>query len=427
MNVVHRPTRSWRARAGVAVLGLALALVPALPAAPAAAAAPSVQLVSLTSHTEAGAVLVAGQVVNHTGHTVDWVPVALDLLNAKGALVGSRTAYAQTSSLDDGELSGFSTVFEAPAGYDHLSVRSVGGSASAGPANRNFTTTVTNHYVDSGGVDHLVGTVRNTNAGRASLVSVDVTYLDGNGRAIGAEQGFPEAADGSDYMAAGETDSFDITYDGPSTPASYVLLADSLDDPSPLPTTSVSSGGGTRAYGQSAAIAGRVTKRGTDTGLDAVDVQLLAQTAGSATWGVALTGRTDHDGKVSFSPKPARNTTYVIRLPAAATRLGSQSSGQAVVVNALDTAKLSSASLAVGRTATLTATVAPTQAGRTVTLQRLVSGKWTNIASHALDSRSSWVFPLKPTARGTYTYRTTTGAYAANGAGASAQVTLKVT
>ena len=96
------------------------------------------------------------------------------------------------------------------------------------------------------------------------------------------------------------------------------------------------------------------------------------------------------------------------------------------MVNALHTAKLSATSTALGRTTSLTATVAAPQAGRTVTLQRLVSGRWTDLSSHALGSSSSWVFPLKPAARGTYTYRTTTTAYAGNGAGASAPVMLKV-
>ena len=95
-------------------------------------------------------------------------------------------------------------------------------------------------------------------------------------------------------------------------------------------------------------------------------------------------------------------------------------------MNALNTAKLSTANIKLGRTASLTATVSPGQAGRLVTLQRLVSGRWTNVSSHALDGRSTWVFAVKPAARGTYTYRTSSAAYAANGAGTSAPVSLKV-
>ena len=426
MSTVRRFSRARCAQAGVAVLGLSLALISALPSTPAAAATGEVQVVSSSSFTEDGGVFVAGQLVNHTGHPVNQVEVVLNLLDSSGAKVGSETAAAQTGTLDDGESSGFSIAFEEPQGYHHLSIGSVTSKQSAQPANRNFTVTVSRHYTGEFGEDHLVGTVKNLNTGKAFFTTVDATYFDNNGKAIGAEQDMPVPADGSGALAAGETAEFDVAYLGPqgaAAPASYVLLADS----SPLATSLVSSGGGTRTYGQSAPIAGRVTARGTNYGFSALSVDLLAQTAGSTAWKVVLTGKTNSDGKVSFSPKPERNTSYVIRLPASASQQGSQSPSQAVVVNALNTAKLSAASMKLGRTATLTATVAPGQAGRIVTLQRLVSGKWTNVTSHALNSKSSWVFSVKPTARGSYTYRTSTAAYAANGAGASAPVALKVT
>ena len=428
-STVRSPKNLWWARrTPSAVVVLALAGVLASAPVPAQAASGAVELVSYSSGADDyGYVHVAGQVVNRTGQTVGSVVVVVDQLDRQGSLVGTDTTYAQTTVLDDGEFSGFSTMFQAPKGYDHLVIRSVGGSQSYRPANRNFAITVTNRYRSSSGEDHIVGTIKNLNTSEASLVSVDATYFDEVGTAVGATSAYPTAANGSGAMAAGETNSFDVSFVDSSTPASYVLIAESYDDPSPLPTSWVSSGGGTRTYGQSAAIAGRVTKRGTDVGLDAVTVQLLAQTAGSSTWNVTLTATTDYDGRVSFSPRPARNMSYVIRLPASATQQGSQSPSQPVVVNALHGAKLSATSVALGRTATLTATVAPSQAGRILTLQRLVSGKWTNVTSHALDGKSSWVFSVKPTARGTYTYRTSSAAYAANGAGTSAPVSLKVT
>ena len=432
MSTVRRLSRARCIQSGVAVLGLSLALTSALPPAPAAAATEVrwLKVLSSTSFTEKGIVYVAGQLVNQTGYTVDRVAVTLDLRDAKDQSIGVEMVDAQTSTLDDGELTGFSIAFPAPQKYHHLFTGGVEALQSPQPANHNFAITVARHYAGTSGEDHLVGTVKNLNTAEASEVTVDATYFDKDKKAIGAEQVDLLAENGSPTLAAGETVPFDVVYEGQTgapAPASYVLIADSLDDPSPLPTSWVSSGGGARTYGQSAPIAGRITKRGTNKAPGVVSVELLAKTAGSTAWQVVLTGKTSADGKVAFSPKPVRNTSYAIRLPASASQQGSQSASLAVVVNALNTAKLSTASMALGRTASLTATVAPSQAGRIVTLQQLVSGKWTNVTSHALDGKSSWVFSVKPTARGTYTYRTSSAAYAANGAGTSAQVSLKVT
>ena len=431
-SLVRTPKNLWvdgPVRSALAALALTAAVGSVLSPAPAQAATATgrVQLVSHSSEADSyGYIKLAGQVVNHTGRSVSFVSIVVDQLDRQGKLLATSTTYAQTSVLDDGESSGFTTTLKPLAGYDHLAIRSVGGSPSYRPANRNFAVTVTNRYRSDSGQDHIVGTIKNLNNTKASFVSVEATYFDAAGTAIGATSDYPTTADGSGEMAAGETDSFDVTYYGSSTPASYVLLGDSIDEPSPLPTSWVSSSGGARTHGQSAAIAGRLTKRGTDTGHSGAAVQLLAQTAGSSAWTVLLSAKTDYDGKVAFSPRPERNTSYAIRLPASTTQTGSQSPSHAVVVNALHGVRLSANNLALGRATSLTATVAPSQAGRTVTLQRLTAGKWTDVASHALGSSSSWGFTVKPTVRGTYTYRTSTTAYAGNGAGTSAPVTLKV-
>ena len=432
MSTVRRLSRARCAQSGAAVLGLSLALSSALPSIPAAAAAGAVQVVSSSSFTEDGGVFVAGQLVNRTGHAIARPGMSLLLLDSRNKSLGSVGTGAQTGTLDDGEFSGFSIAFQAPEGYDHLRIGTLSNDQSAQPANRNFAITVTDHYtLGDHGLHHVVGTIKNLNTGRASLVSVDATYFDKSGKAIGAEQDFPSPDDGSNALAAGETADFDVVYQGQTgaaAPASFVVVANSPDDPSPMPTSWVSvGGGGALAYGEGAEITGTVTKRGTDNAPRTASVELLARVAGASDWKVVSTSKTNSEGKVLFRPKPERNTSYVIRLPATATQKGSQSPSQAVVVNALNTAKLSAASTKLGLSATLTATVAPGQAGRTVTLQRLVSGKWTNVTSHALSSKSAWVFSVKPTARGTYTYRTSTAAYAANGAGASAPVALKVT
>lgn len=418
----------FRSAVAVALLTAVTVLPLAVPSP--AAAAPGIELLSLQSYVDRGGdVEYAGQVVNHMGHTVNTVIIKVDERSSTGTSVGTTTAGSSLTRLDDGEVSSFWGSFAPPAGYDHVAVTSMNATQAYNPANNNFTTTVTDRVTDQGGDQHLKGTIRNDNNAPTSDINLYATFFDASGTPVDVKGTTVYGPDGSTTLAAGETVPFDImlyTYDGPAE-VSYKVIGDGGEDPSPLPTTLTASGGGVRTYGQHVSIAGRLSKRGTPSVVQLAPVQLMSKTAGSSTWVVAARSTTDYAGNVTFSPAPAKNTSYQIVAPASSRQVGSASRVLTATVNAALVSRLSATSAPLGHAVTLTTTVRPGEAGRPVTLQRLVSGRWTNVVSHTLTSSSGSTFSVRPSARGTYTYRTTVTATSTNGAGASPAVTLKVT
>lgn len=414
-----------KVRSAVAVALLTGVTVLPLAVPSPASAAPGIELLSVQSYLgRGGEVEYAGQVVNHTGHTVSTVIIKVDERDSSGTSVGTDTSGSAESILDNGEVSGFWGTFAPPAGFDHVVVTSMNAAQGYSPANHNFTTTVTERVI-AGGELHLRGTIRNDNNAPTDYINVCATFFDASGKPVDVQGVAVQGPNGS--LAPGETVPFDIPMYDSTDAASYTVIGDSSQEPSPLPTTSTASGGGVRTYGQRFSIKGHLTERGTPMNVRQAAVQLMAKTAGSSTWAVAARGTTDNLGAVTFSPAPAKNTSYQIVLPASSGQAGSTSPVLKATVNAALVSRLSATSVPLGHAVVLSTTVRPGEAGRPVTLQRLVSGRWTNVASHTLTSSSGSTFSVRPSARGTYTYRTTVTATSTNGAGASPAVTLKVT
>ena len=63
------------------------------------------------------------------------------------------------------------------------------------------------------------------------------------------------------------------------------------------------------------------------------------------------------------------------------------------------------AAVTLGKSFTLTTTVAPSRAGKSAYLQRLVGSTWTTIATKVLSSTSAGTFVVKPASRATFSYR----------------------
>ena len=69
------------------------------------------------------------------------------------------------------------------------------------------------------------------------------------------------------------------------------------------------------------------------------------------------------------------------------------------------TARLQASTITLGKTITVTGTVAPSHQGQKVYLQRLVNGVWKGAATATLTSASTYTLRAKPPAQGTLTYR----------------------
>jgi serine protease len=85
--------------------------------------------------------------------------------------------------------------------------------------------------------------------------------------------------------------------------------------------------------------------------------------------------------------------------------LGSRTGNATVEVRPLITAYLSATSFRLGGSTAFYGYLRPQHPGQTVYLQRSISGTWTNITTGKLNTTGNYGFTIKPTVRGTYSYR----------------------
>lgn len=202
-------------------------------------------------------------------------------------------------------------------------------------------------------------------------------------------------------LAQGTTYSFRIwTQDrsGKLSPASSRTLVGTAE--------TMSSNVTTLTYRGAVTLSTRLTRRDTGAALTGVPVQLYARRVGATAWNLLTTSTTSSTGTVSFVNKPAASVDYMWIYRGSASFVGSSSTVRRVGVRAAVTAAVSRTSLALGGSFTMSGSVAPTHAGKSVYLQRYAgNGTWTTLASRALSSTSAYAFTVKPGWRGTFTYR----------------------
>lgn len=387
-----------------------------------------------------GAYIVTGELVNGTGYAVN----ASIEIGPRGRSSGPEMAYPALSILDDGERSAFKirlflnygeSVFYQPVW-----------SQSVYPADHRFTVTTTSTTRDANGRSRVVGTVRNDNRTAVHTPTVHATFFDSAGRVVDTEGTYPATAQGTvtepgDFMAAGAVGTFDITRHEGSPDESVALIGESPDEPTPLPIDFSLDGsctGPTYRYGLAGGVSGRIIKHGTRSGVGGVRVQLLRRQAGSQSWRLRATRTTDDaGGGVTFGITDQVNTTYKLRALASTTVPRAETPPCPINVYAAVSVALKPKTLAKGKLAKLTTVVAPNEAGRRVTLERLIAVpdpdlrgafryKWKAVDSHKLNRKSSYTFTIKATKKGDHLYRTRVGAITTNGAGKSRKVTLRV-
>lgn len=155
--------------------------------------------------------LITGVVKNAGSDNVSNVEVDLTFYDASNNVVESddanTTAFGDLSELAPGEQTGFTTIFDLPAGYDHFSVTSVSGDDDPTPPNHNFTVAITSTADDGNGGTQITGTVTNRNATTAENVDVTFIFFDGTGKPVYSDFTWPDTADSS--LAAGQTATFE--------------------------------------------------------------------------------------------------------------------------------------------------------------------------------------------------------------------------
>jgi hypothetical protein len=161
----------------------------------------------------------------------------------------------------------------------------------------------------------------------------------------------------------------------------------------------------TVTYGQSVAVAGRLTVAGTATGVPDAPVGLYYRRRGATRWIELKTVTTSTTGRWSTAVIPAWHLDYAARyigttdfLPAASARVG-------VTVHAALSARQSATAVKLGGRVTLAGRVAPNHQGQQVHMQRYSSGAWRAQSSAALSATSSYSFLLSTGAFGVFHYR----------------------
>ena len=97
-----------------------------------------------------------------------------------------------------------------------------------------------------------------------------------------------------------------------------------------------------------------------------------------------------------------------------------------ITVTPTVTARLQASTITLGKTITVTGTVAPNHRGQRVYLQRLVNGSWKGAATATLSSASGYTLRAKAKARGRLTYRVAKSADADHASGTSRSFTVTV-
>ncbi|MFP3713778.1 DVUA0089 family protein [Puerhibacterium sp. TATVAM-FAB25] len=192
--------------------------------------------------------------------------------------------------------------------------------------------------------------------------------------------------------------------------------------------TQVSSASSTTALtsGGSVTLTGRLVRKDTGGGLSGLPVQLYGRDKGASSDTLIATVTSGTGGALTYTHKPTKGVTYKWVYRGSGTLTGSVSPLRTVTVATRVTGTLSRTSFPLGGTVTLSGSVAPSHAGRTVYLQRHVGGSWKNVTSRKLSASSAYSFSIKPTTRGTYTYRVHVPADTDHAAGYSPLRSFKV-
>jgi hypothetical protein len=159
------------------------------------------------------------------------------------------------------------------------------------------------------------------------------------------------------------------------------------------------------SYGGSVTLSGRVTRVDTKALPAPVLVSLYGRTKNSSSWREITRVTTSTTGIYSVAYKPTVSTVFAWGYNGSADLLGSRTGAVTVEVRPTITATLSPTAFKLGGTTQFYGYLRPQHAGQKVYLQRLSGSSWTTLTTGKLNSAGNYGFAIKPTARGSYTYR----------------------
>jgi hypothetical protein len=157
------------------------------------------------------------------------------------------------------------------------------------------------------------------------------------------------------------------------------------------------------AYGGAVTLYSKVTRIDTGAPLVGVPVSLYGRTKNSSSWREVARVTSSSCGSVSYVHTPTVSTVYQWGYNGSPDLLGSRSGNATVEVRPTITANLSSAAIKLGGSTVLYGYLRPQHSGQTVYLQR--SPNWATVSTGKLNTTGNYGFTIKPTARGTYSYR----------------------
>jgi serine protease len=158
-------------------------------------------------------------------------------------------------------------------------------------------------------------------------------------------------------------------------------------------------------YGGSVTLSGKVTRVDTKAPLAGVLVSLYGRTKNSSSWREITRVTTSATGTYSVAYKPTVSTVFAWGYNGSPDLLGSRTGAVTVEVRPTITANLSPTTFKLGGTTQFYGYLRPQHAGQKVYLQRLSGSSWTTLTTGKLNSTGNYGFTIKPTVRGSYTYR----------------------
>ncbi|TCC25269.1 DUF1906 domain-containing protein [Kribbella speibonae] len=139
--------------------------------------------------------------------------------------------------------------------------------------------------------------------------------------------------------------------------------------------------------------------------LAGVPVVLYSKAKNASKWSTVGSFTSDANGVAKTSQKPAVSTYYMWGYNGATGVLGTRSTAPLVQVHPAMSAYLTPAAITLGGSTLLYGYLNPAHAGTTAYLQRRSGTSWVAVTTGKLTTNGKYAFSIKPTTRGTYTYR----------------------
>jgi hypothetical protein len=169
--------------------------------------------------------------------------------------------------------------------------------------------------------------------------------------------------------------------------------------------STITASAATIMYTRATTLSTTVTRINDGAKLAGVPVVLYSKAKTATRWSVAGQFTSDANGVVTSAQKPSVSTYYMWGYNGSTGLLGTRSAALLVQVQPAMSAYLVPGAITLGQSAALYGYLNPPHAGTTAYLQRRSGTSWVAVTTGKLATNGKFAFSIKPTARGTYTYR----------------------